>query len=562
MSTPVTSTTEPAAPAPTRRAPSWTSGRIAAVVVVAGLAITASSAWVAWTLNQRNERALLEVQTQQAAAVLTGAISGISAPLSTALRVEQATGGSPQRFQTVMAGSVGPDRLFVHAALWDTSVEPARQVTQLGVASEMPADQGGPFLERARSSPTFVVTNPGTRQDRVAYAIADPTDPRYVVYAERAIPASKVVPVQRGAAFSSLNFATYIGPTVDASTLATTNLPETELPLTGDVVTEHIPFGDTTLTLVTTPRGHLGGDLGWQLPWIFLVVGTALTLVTALAVTSLARSRRRAEEDGRTIAELYKRLDAAYGEQRSIAETLQRALLPAYNPDIDELDIASRYVAGARGVDVGGDWYSVIRLDDDHVGFVVGDVSGRGIGAAVVMARLRFTIRAYLVEGHEPSATLEMCSRQFDIDQDGHFSTVLVGIAELSTRQVVLSNAGHFAPLVVSDGQAEYLPTLPDPPIGVGEQTYATTTSRMPAGATLIAFTDGLIERRTEDISTGLDRLAAAALAEDGSLEATLDRVLHELTADGIEDDTAVLALRWRTSALDLGRVALAREGC
>jgi serine phosphatase RsbU (regulator of sigma subunit) len=529
----------------------WSPRRVASIVVVLGMGITLGSTWVAWTLDQRNEHSLLVVQSQQAAAVLSGAIAGVTAPLSTALRVEQATGGSADRFAVVMAPSVGSDRLFVHASLWDTSVVPAREVAQLGVPSEMTAGgaQLREFLDRARQSATFVVTNPGDRVDRVAYAIADRSDPRYVVYAERAIPPSKVVPVQRGSAFASLDFATYIGSELDETTLATTNVPESQLPLSGDVVRQQIPFGDTTLTLITRADSHLGGELGLRLPWMFLLGGALLTAVTALAVTSLVRSRRRAEDDGLTISELYERLDAAYAEQRGIAETLQRSLLPASNPDIDELEIASRYVAGAQGVDVGGDWYSVIRLEGDRVGFVVGDVSGRGIGAAVVMARLRFTIRAYLVEGHSPSTTLEMCSRQFDIDEDGHFTTVLVGIADLATRRVELANAGHFAPLMVRGDETEYLSTIPGPPIGIGEQAYTSSATSMPSGSTLIAFTDGLIERRDEDLAVGLDRLASAALAERDGLEDVLDHVLVELTGGGIEDDTAVLALRWRGKA-------------
>jgi serine phosphatase RsbU (regulator of sigma subunit) len=447
-----------------------------------------------------------------------------------------------------MTASVGPDRLFVHASLWDTSVSPYRVVSSLGAVPELtPASApAADFLGRARRSSTFVVTNPPGRLDRVSYALSDVSDPRWVIYAERAIPPSKVVPVQRGAPFSSLNFATYIGARADPSTLATTNVPVSQLPLTGDVATVRIPFGDTTLTLEATPSGHLGGDLGRQLPWIFLIGGLLLTLLTALAVAAVVRSRRRAQDDAATIAELYERVEGLYGEQRGIAETLQRALLPASNPTIAEVDISSRYVAGARGVDIGGDWYSIVRLDDNRMGFVVGDVSGRGLGAAVVMARLRFTVRAYLVEGHPPAAALELCSRQFDITDDGHFTTVLVGRADLATREIELASAGHFAPLAVMGPKAEYLPTEVGPPIGVGEQTYAVTTTRMPPGSTLLAFTDGLIERRTEDLSTSLDRLAEAVVGDDDSLDAMVDRLLDALIGDGIEDDAAILAFRWR----------------
>ena len=527
---------------------------VAVVVVVAGLLISVSSAWIAWMLNQRNERDLLEVQTQQAAAVLSGTILNITGPITTTLRVAQATDGDPGEFSTVMTPFVGPDRVFVSATLWDTTTSPARAATTLGDPSELAAGSASSedFIARARIAPTFLVTNPGGSLDRVAYALGDPQQPRFVVYAERAIPASKVVPVQRTAAFAGLDFATYLGSTTDASTLATTNVPETDLPLTGDLAGARIPFGDTTLTLVTRASDRLGGELGQRLPWVFLLGGILLTATTALAVTNLVRSRRRAEADRQTIAGLYEKLDDLYGEQRGIAMTLQHALLPSFNPEIAGLEIASRYIAGAEGVDIGGDWYSMIGLDDDRFGFVVGDVSGRGIDAAAVMARLRFTIRAYLAEGHPPGEVLDMCARQFDISVDDHFATVLVGVVALPTRTMVLASAGHFAPLILTPGSAEYALVTPAPPLGTGHHLHATTTMTMPAGSTLLAFTDGLIERRTEGLDVGLDRLARTRARADRPLDDLLEQVADDLTPGATEDDIALLAFRWRdTQTLD-----------
>jgi serine phosphatase RsbU (regulator of sigma subunit) len=160
------------------------------------------------------------------------------------------------------------------------------------------------------------------------------------------------------------------------------------------------------------------------------------------------------------------------------------------------------------------------------------------------MARLRFTLRAYLVEGHDPGSVLDMCSRQFDISDDGHFATVLVGVTTLSTRSVVMANAGHFPPLIVSGASSHYARTLSQPPLGTGVRTHATTAFVMPEGSTLLAFTDGLIERRTEDLEVGLDRLAQIPV-DDSTLDLYLDRVIHDLTGEGSEDDIAVLAIRW-----------------
>jgi serine phosphatase RsbU (regulator of sigma subunit) len=223
----------------------------------------------------------------------------------------------------------------------------------------------------------------------------------------------------------------------------------------------------------------------------------------------------------------------------------QRALLPAFNPDIPGLDIASRYVAGAEGVDIGGDWYSIIRRGEREVCFVVGDVSGRGIGAAAVMARLRFTIRAYLAEGHSPGVVLGRCSEQFDIDVDGHIATVVVGVLDLDTCGLVLASAGHFAPLVVdAAGTASYLELDPGPPLGVLATTYRETTPSMAVGSTLIAFTDGLVERRGESLDVGLDRLAVAASRGASTVEGLIDELVTALMDDASEDDTALLAFR------------------
>ncbi|MGD9956685.1 MAG: PP2C family protein-serine/threonine phosphatase [Candidatus Nanopelagicales bacterium] len=523
----------------------WGPAQITVLVLVVGLILSLITAWIAWSSDQRNERKLLDVQTQQAAAVLGAQILAIHEPLETTLRVEQATDGDLAEFRAVMGRAVGQGRVFAHASLWDASGAEPRQIDQIGVPAVMDPGQLTGFVARAATVDTFLVTGADTDYNPVSYAIGDPADQRWVVYAERLIPADRIAPVQRTASFARLSFATFIGKGTDPATLVTTNVPPAQLPLTGTTSIAEIPFGDTTLTFQAKASEHLGGDLGWQLPWIFLGIGLALTLITAFAAANIVRSRRRAQLDSETISGLYTRLDGLYAEQRGIAQTLQRALLPAFDPDIAGLDIASRYVAGAAGVDIGGDWYSVIQRGEREVCFVVGDVSGRGIAAAAVMARLRFTIRAYLAEGHSPGTALALCSEQFDIVQDGHMATVVVGVADLATRELRVASAGHFAPLVVSSGDATYVDISPGPPLGVAPTTFDETTTQLPSGATVIAFTDGLIERRGESVDVGLARLADAALVDVPSTEALLDHVVARLTDDASEDDTALLALRW-----------------
>jgi serine phosphatase RsbU (regulator of sigma subunit) len=305
------------------------------------------------------------------------------------------------------------------------------------------------------------------------------------------------------------------------------------------------------LTLLATPQSQLGGPLGAELPWVFLVGGVLLTAATALAVELLVRRRRSAERDALTIAGLYGQLDVLYGEQRSIALTLQHALLPQYNPSIPYLETATRYVAGAHGVDIGGDWYSLLHVDDQHFAFAVGDVSGRGVSAATVMARLRFTIRAYLLEGHPPDRVLAMCSEQIDISVDDHFSTVLVGIGDRATRRLTLANAGHLNPLIMTGTEARFATTAVGLPLGITPGSYEPTTVVLRPGATFLAFTDGLVERRGESLDDGLARLVGVATRPEPTLEALVSTVLAQLTEDGSEDDIAVLAFRWAEGGLD-----------
>ena len=421
-----------------------------------------------------------------------------------------------------------------------------RTVATVGVSPDVPHEQAAAIAKKALRSTTFVAANVSRGgQQRIGYAEADPTNPAFVVYAERSIPPNRQVSVESDSAFANLNYATYLGPVVSASTLATTDVPLSRLPISGRTVRESIRLGDTVITLIAAPRVHLGGALGFNLPWIFLVVGALLTIATAIVASRLVKRGRTAATDARTIAGLYQELDRQYRKQRTVAETLQRALLPTSNPTFAELDSASRYVAGAAGVDIGGDWYSVIAIDDRHFAFVVGDVSGRGVSAAAIMARLRYTMRAYLLEGYAPDVVLQMCAKQIDIESDGHFATALAGVGNLGTRELCIANAGHLPPLLISEAGAQYVATEIGMPLGIGFDGYVATKILMPPASTLVCFTDGLVERRGEDIDVGLARLARTATTPARTVERLLDDLLAEHTSEESEDDIALLAFRW-----------------
>ena len=328
-------------------------------VCAVGFVLTASAVWATKQVDDGTEQRLLEQQTKQAAAVLSSAVLVNQQPLDNALTVQPAAGIDAALFRKSMSDAVGADKTFVSASIWQR--ESGLMVRHAALGAEPAMGMNAPtqsFLESSLAKSSFTVMAVSKAgQRRIAYALADPRSGR-VVHAERAIPPDGRSPSDSNSAFKDIDYAIYLGPDVNRAALTTTDADPATLPFTGRTDTEQVPFGDTVLTLVTTSRGHLDTSLGERLPWILLVAGTFLTLVALLVSGLLVRRRQRAEES------------AAFAV--GLSERLQRALLPLAIPDIAQLDVAVEYVAGDRGVEIGGDWYSIIALDPDHFAFVRG----------------------------------------------------------------------------------------------------------------------------------------------------------------------------------------------
>ena len=525
--------------------------RAAALIAAICLLLTGMATWAAARVDQNSEQRLLQVQTRQAAAVLSTAILLIQQPLNTALnaqRVVQRPDEGPA-FGQLMDTSVGKDKVFLSASLWRRTAGGLEQLTAVGAEPVRgPRDpRTRAFVAASFKKPTFTVQQvPVGNRPLIAYALADPSS-GYAVYAERALPADRRAPVDNDSAFADLDYAIYFGPKTSLSTLTTTDMDPRSLPLRGRTAQAMVPFGDGKLTLVTSARRHLGATLGQRLPLIVLLIGLLLSVIAARSGYQLVRRRQDAEDDTATITGLYERVDTLYGQQRELFVRLQRALLPHVNPDVPQLEIASRYVAGTQGIDIGGDWYSIIGLGEEEYAFVVGDVSGRGVDAVAVMAHARFTLRAYLLDGDPPAVALEKCSRQFDIATDGHITTALVGVGNCRTGEVTLASAGHPTPLVITPGSREFVEVSPGLPLGAGEATYRSTRFTLTPGATLFCYTDGLIERRGEGIDTGLRRLADTMTPVSSSpVEEMVEHALRRLRSKDAPDDIAVLAVRWK----------------
>ena len=520
-----------------------------AITVVIGLVLTAVSSWAAYRADDATEERLLKTQTKQAAAVLSTAVLVIQQPLTTALQVQAAAGtdGDPSVFRRAFAANVGDDALFVSASLWRLDGQTLTRLAAIGVPPGM--DPRGPevqdLLGRALDSKTSVVERvTAGEQHRIAYALADPGT-GFVVKVERALPADRRAPVDGDSAYADIDYAIYFGKQTRLADMTTTNVDPADLPLEGPTAEEEVAFGDTVLTLVTRPKDHLGSGLSQHLWLILLASGLLLTIATAAVSRQLVGTRIRVEHDSATINALYQRINGLYEEQRAVFVRLQRALLPQVIPPVPRIEIASKYVAGTEGIEIGGDWYSVIDIGEDHFGFVVGDVSGRGVDAVAEMARARFTLRAYLLDGSTPDEALGKCSRQFDVMADDHIVTAVVGLGTWRTGEIVVANAGHPRPLLISADGSEQIPMPVGPPLGVGTSSYETATFTMPPGSTLVAFTDGLVERRGEDIDTGLRRLVEAAERHGHEPVADLlTSLLDSLRGGGAADDIAMLALR------------------
>ena len=161
------------------------------------------------------------------------------------------------------------------------------------------------------------------------------------------------------------------------------------------------------------------------------------------------------------------------------------------------------------------------------------------------MASVRFMIRTYVLEGYPPEAVLEKCARHMNVTTEGHFATVLVGIGDVARHEITLANRGHFNPLLIEAGTTTYVSTSLGLPLGVTGGSYESVTVKVRPRSTLIAFTDGLVESRTESLDQGLERLEEVTRGENGSLDHLLSKAIDHLTGGASEDDIAMVGLRW-----------------
>ncbi|HEY9524525.1 MAG TPA: GAF domain-containing SpoIIE family protein phosphatase [Thermopolyspora sp.] len=231
--------------------------------------------------------------------------------------------------------------------------------------------------------------------------------------------------------------------------------------------------------------------------------------------------------------------------ERTAALELQWSLLPSALPSVAGVEMAARYSPGQANV--GGDWYDVFNLPTGELCVVMGDVSGHGLEAAVIMGRMRSALRAYALESRDPAEVLYKLDRKMHHFEPDAMATVQYAVCDPSLKWAKLSSAGHMPPVFARPGQpsvALYTDVIPDLVIGADKTVPRhTSTLRIPPGALLCFYTDGLVERRDISIDTGVARLCATVHCDHP--DAVCAMVMGTLIGhEPVQDDVALLVLR------------------
>ncbi|MGO4457906.1 SpoIIE family protein phosphatase, partial [Streptomyces sp. M-16] len=243
-----------------------------------------------------------------------------------------------------------------------------------------------------------------------------------------------------------------------------------------------------------------------------------------------------------------------YGREAYIADELQRTMLPDSLPQPTGVRLASRYLPAAETARVGGDWYDAIPLPGSRVALVVGDVMGHSMTSAAIMGQLRTTAQTLAQLDLPPAEVLHHLDEQAQRLGSDRMATCLYAVYDPVSHRITIANAGHPPPVLLHlGGRAEVLRVPPGAPIGVGGVDFEAVELDAPAGATLLLYTDGLVESRLRDVWTGIEqlreRLATTAqltgLDHSPPLEALCDDVLDMLGPGDRDDDIALLAARF-----------------
>ncbi|GGQ06298.1 hypothetical protein GCM10010266_32210 [Streptomyces griseomycini] len=236
-----------------------------------------------------------------------------------------------------------------------------------------------------------------------------------------------------------------------------------------------------------------------------------------------------------------------YDAKHDLARSLQQALLPRTLPAVTGLRVAARYLPATRGMDIGGDFYDLIRLGDSAAAAVIGDVQGHNAAAAALMGQVRTAVHAHATFGTPPDRVLSGTNRLVTELGPDLFTSCLYAHLDFARRRATLATAGHPPPLLrLPGGETRPADVRPGPPLGIDPgAVFPTTEIPLTPGLTLVFYTDGLVETPGTDIDDSIARLARRlAHADDRDLDLLLGELLAQAGEAGQRaDDIALLVL-------------------
>jgi serine/threonine-protein kinase RsbW len=310
---------------------------------------------------------------------------------------------------------------------------------------------------------------------------------------------------------------------------------------------------DDWLAEMTTDERHL--EVARALELVSMVCVPLLADGRTLGVLTLGTDRRRgpfspadvevAEQLALQVSQVVDKAQRLEQETRT-SHTLQANLLPPAPPPVPGLAAAVRYLPASRGADVGGDFYDVVPLPGGQVALAVGDVVGHDITAAAVMGQLRSVYRALLTDRPPPSAVIDRLQASWSLMGLQRMATALFAVLDPATGRLRIASAGHLPPLLVAGGTAELLDVRPSRMLGAPPAPGPAVewAGVLAPGATLLLYTDGLVESRDADLDRGLAALQDAAVrAGTTDPDELCDKVLAELASGVRADDVALLAI-------------------
>ncbi|MFV0131887.1 SpoIIE family protein phosphatase [Streptomyces sp. HMX87] len=304
--------------------------------------------------------------------------------------------------------------------------------------------------------------------------------------------------------------------------------------------------GWTDLDRPSSSDGSLPGEAADAVPLALAADGVQLGMLIVYGSHS-STTPEHVTAVAQQIAQALRRAGLHEHEHR-VAERLQLSLLPQL-PHLPGLETATCYAPGSDLLSVGGDWYDVYDVDADHIGLSIGDVAGHGLHEATVMAQITAALRNIVPRcGTDPAAVLDELNTFVGRYHPHRMATACYLVFDRRTRALTYASAGHLPPLLIhADGTSAYLDHATSPPLGpVRNVCYRQADTTVTENDTLLLYTDGLIERRREDLAIGMERLTACARTTSGLAIAELcDRFLHHQPEAAFPDDRALLAVRF-----------------